>query len=1018
MFTLRRARARTALALALAASVVVAGGLTATLSASAAPIPATGGTLSWGVDAGYRGIFTTRGAEAPATLVGDIPTYPLASGSYDETTRQGSLSFQGAVRLGYILGPVPGVADGNYFFLKNPQVAIDGQTATISGTTAGSSHNTNSALTTTAQGVRSVATVDLSKVTPTVTDSNITWTAAPTAITAEGAAVLAHYDTAADAAPTKRATGSALDPVTISIARTAAVTPPDPEPTDPGTATPVATTTVVSVGAASPVTLGTSTTVTATVSADGETKPTGSVSFYDTPATTGTKKLLGTVPVTNGSASYTTALSAGGHQLSASFTGGTGFTDSSATLSTTANGVTTPTNVGVVDAAQAPVCTPTGSKPTTVEGVSATWDWSAYSAGWSKTASGDVAVDGQDFRLSKGVATASADCTRIAFTGSLTTAAYASFFPPDGQWITLVDPSLSIAKNGTGTWSAGVRTGTGTLTSTGPAPRVVVATLTGASVPDLTAKGSALVALDYEGKTAVGTWSAGYSDAWSNAFVLQVPAAIRSFYYKSGTTAANATKPPSPIALAWNGAVLPTDPGTGPTGPTDPTDPTDPTTPGTGAGNLAWGFKESWRSYVSGIAAGTTTTSGGATVGKDGRFVFPQGKGSTYSKATGVGTIDYTGSVLFTSKAHAFAIGLSNPQVTFTADGKSALTAAVSTSDTAGLGSTTRITVATLEATKALPLTTARITAQATVDESSVWTGVSTTFVDDLRPDGWAQYSGQAADPVSFGYNTAAVTPGTGTGSGPGTGTDPGTGSGAGHGEDPAIVPAGATDKQPTCEANAVSGASLTWGVKESFRSYVTGSIAKGSIALNGATENSNGAYVFSGGAGSVNTVDTLGRVAWSGGVTFAGHDGALKIVLSNPSVRLSGPTTATLYADVASKALKGSDVALTQAAIATVDLKAATSSSTASAIAYSGAPATLTAAGATAFAGFYSAGQALDPVSFSLPVGAGVACDKTTDAKLAFTGSNGTGELLAGAGLMLLAGLAISILRRRRAAL
>lgn len=1024
MSALTRAPARHLLAFTLAASVVAAAGLTGVAAASAAPVDATGGTLSWGMDAAYRGIFSSyRTATAPATVEADIPTYPLASGSYDETTRQGTLDFSGAVQLGYLIGPTVGVSQGNYFFLQDPSIAIDGDTATLSGITAGSSHDLNPDLPTTAKGLRTVATIDLGSVTPQVTDSSITWTAAPAAVTAEGAAVFAHFDTGQDAAPTKRAVGSALDPVTLTVQRTAVTAPDDPttppadpnDPADPPASDPgdpeadAATTAAIAVSPAAPVERGESTTITATVEASGA-QPTGSVSFYDTPAS-GTRTLLATVPVSNGTAEHSVALSAGGHELSADFTGGTGFADSTAVLSTTGrNGAVTVTNYNVVDTAQPAVCAPSGTGLTTTKGVTASWDWSAYSSGWTKRATGDVSVDGKSFTLTNGTATSSAECTRVDFTGTLTAEAYATAFPPDGLWITLVDPSLTIDADGNGTWSAAIRAGEEELTTDGTGPRTVVATVSGASALDLTAAGSASVALDYANTTAKGTWTAGYSDAWSNAFIMQVPGAIRAFYYTSGTTAAQATKPPSPVELAWKGASVPvTPPGTDPTTPADPAPPA--TEPGSGTGNLAWGFKESWRAYVGGVAAGTTTTSRGATIAADGRFLFPQGDKGDFDPATRLGTIDYTGGVLFTSAAHGFSLGFADPQITFDADGSTRLTALVSKSDTAGLGSTSRIVLATLSTEALVPSPRAAFTALAAPTSTVVWTDVPATFASSLQPDGWSRYASTAADPVTFGFGTAAVAPGGGTTTGDGSGdgtSDPNVGT---------IVAAGsqdASDAQPQCTARSVSGASLSWGVKASFRSYVTGSIAKGDIALDGVST-SGGDYAWSGGTGSVNTEDTLGRVGWKGGVVFTGHAGMLDLRLSNPSIRLSGPTTATLYADVSSKALSGPDVHLTGAAIATLDLAAGTSTTTSSAVGYTGVPASLTATGASAFAGNYSAGQQLDPVSFSLPLGAAVACDSTTDASLAFTGSNGTGELMAGAAILVLLGLAAVLIRRRR---
>lgn len=210
----------------------------------------------------------------------------------------------------------------------------------------------------------------------------------------------------------------------------------------------------------------------------------------------------------------------------------------------------------------------------------------------------------------------------------------------------------------------------------------------------------------------------------------------------------------------------------------------------------------------------------------------------------------------------------------------------------------------------------------------------------------------------------------------------------------------------PSCLARAVSGATLQWGVKESFRSYITGPIAKGEI--------SGG---WSSGSGAYSTENDRGRASFGGSVHYTGHGGLLDVTLSNPRVQITGAHTASVILNVQSRGFNGSaDVNATGVVFATLALPAADSAG--DSIAWNGAAATLTAAGAEAFAGFYAAGDALDAVSISLPLGAVVPCDGSTDATLAATGGDAPLDTVwLGAGALLIGALAISLARRRRTA-
>lgn len=174
-----------------------------------------------------------------------------------------------------------------------------------------------------------------------------------------------------------------------------------------------------------------------------------------------------------------------------------------------------------------------------------------------------------------------------------------------------------------------------------------------------------------------------------------------------------------------------------------------------------------------------------------------------------------------------------------------------------------------------------------------------------------------------------------------------------------------------------VQGGRLDWGIKSSFQSYVTGPIAGGSWSLTGGAATVGGSqFRFHSASGTYDPDSGALRAGFSGGVRFVGHtkpDGSheLDLTISRPTVRVSGGG-GTLYADMTSKA-KGSGKVTTssQVPLANLDLGGIDMRGGGSPVALSNVPSTLTAQGATAFAGYYTAGTPLDPVSLSVDVAA-----------------------------------------------
>lgn len=181
------------------------------------------------------------------------------------------------------------------------------------------------------------------------------------------------------------------------------------------------------------------------------------------------------------------------------------------------------------------------------------------------------------------------------------------------------------------------------------------------------------------------------------------------------------------------------------------------------------------------------------------------------------------------------------------------------------------------------------------------------------------------------------------------------------------VSPAGATP---------VTGATLDWGVKQSYRNYLNGPIAHGSIENLGSTA---GQFSWSGGTGSLLSTGSAGSFGFGAGngVHFVGHQMgggyALDQTFTNPCVEIVSDSQANLYLDVDSRMFESmtslSEDWFVQDGVlfATIDLDSPPTIGGGTTT-WQNAPATLTEAGSIAFGGFYPVGDALDPLSFSVP--------------------------------------------------
>jgi len=180
----------------------------------------------------------------------------------------------------------------------------------------------------------------------------------------------------------------------------------------------------------------------------------------------------------------------------------------------------------------------------------------------------------------------------------------------------------------------------------------------------------------------------------------------------------------------------------------------------------------------------------------------------------------------------------------------------------------------------------------------------------------------------------------------------------------PASVPEGA------CEVQDVS---ITWGFKESFRSYISGSIAQGSWEASGDVGYEIPHFTLTGGTGHVNAARDEGIVAFEGGIVFSGHDGILETSLQNPELIIIGSREATLMFDVTGDTMEEVSVNQPDVPFATVTWGRGAENVVPSDDVWSveGAQVVLTQEGSDAF-GTYPAGEEMDPLSFRLEVAPG----------------------------------------------
>ncbi|WP_411140556.1 HtaA domain-containing protein [Streptomyces sp. x-80] len=449
-------------------------------------------------------------------------------------------------------------------------------------------------------------------------------------------------------------------------------------------------------------------------------------------------------------------------------------------------------------------------------------------------------------------------------------------------------------------------------------------------------------------------------------------------------------------------------------------------------GRLDWGVKESFRKYVTGIAHGTIETVGGAQqAAGNGPFTFSGGTGS-YDTATHSVATTFQGGVRFSSTAHGFDIKIADLKLSTKGTG-GAITADV----TAAGKTEDDVPLASLDLSGVRPgsgaggaMTFAGIPTKLTAEGAKAFNGMYKEGQEldpailSVTPATTPAPKPDATQPPTTGPSAEPTTePGDKSGDKPGekgggeSAEKPGTGKPAGKpGTDKSAGRPGPDASSAVAVGTIVDG-TLDWGVKKSFREYVTGPIGGGRAELGGGAATSGAGYRFPKGHGSVDAGKSALAADFNGSVRFLAHSGALDLKFGNLKVKVSG-TKGTLVADVSAKSRASGKVTTTRAMpVADLAVPAGALTPVKNVVTLDKVPATLTAAGATAFDNMYPAGRALDPVTLAVSLdanaqlpaggsgsgagtsgGSGASGGSGTGAA-SFSGGNGAGGALAATG-------------------
>lgn len=352
-------------------------------------------------------------------------------------------------------------------------------------------------------------------------------------------------------------------------------------------------------------------------------------------------------------------------------------------------------------------------------------------------------------------------------------------------------------------------------------------------------------------------------------------------------------------------------------------------------GRLDWGIKSSFQSYVTGPVAkgGFKLKSGAATVGGS-LFRFHSAAGS-YDPDSGTFEASYSGGVTFQGHqkpdgVYELDMTISRPTVKISG-GKGTLYVDVSSKakDSGAVTSQSQVAFASLGVGGidmkggASPLSLTNIPATLTGEGAKAFAGY--------------YGAGTQLDPVSLSADVKAA---------------------------PAAEPVpSATAAQPSAAAQtpqatgAFADAAVDWGVRRTFREYVTGSVGQGRWTLAEGAQDGGALFRFPQGKGSFDGAKGTLDAAFAGTVQFTGAH--LDLTLGKMSVKVENGK-GVLSADVTAGGA-------TKNAVPLVEFDAKGLKTEGKLATLTEAPATLTEGGSQAFNSMYKAGTEMDPVSLAV---------------------------------------------------
>ncbi|GHG73706.1 HtaA domain-containing protein [Streptomyces griseocarneus] len=370
-------------------------------------------------------------------------------------------------------------------------------------------------------------------------------------------------------------------------------------------------------------------------------------------------------------------------------------------------------------------------------------------------------------------------------------------------------------------------------------------------------------------------------------------------------------------------------------------------------GSLSWGVKESFRKYVVRSKGKIELGDDARQAKKNGAFTFAGGKG-TYDPSTHALTTTFKGSVRFLAhpeKEH-YQLDLKFSDIKVVTDAAAKGQKGSITADVTRGGKTEQdVVIASLDV-KAGRMSGG---ADGAVTYTKIPAKLTKVGAEVFASNGSSPYAeGDAIDPATLAVKVAPPKPK----------PEP---------EEPKEKPKPEPEepKEKPAPGTVLDG-NLDWGVKQSFRAYIEKQ--KGKIELGDGAQQKSAGFRFPKGHGKFDASSGSVEAAFNGSVRFTAHSGKLDLKLSDIKVKATG-AAGILTADVISSGTVTEDVPLAALKLTAGSLKAKDG-----VVALAGVPATLTEEGAKAFAGYYTKGETLDPVTLAVALDANAKLPEGTE--------------------------------------